>query len=360
MVRKKSIYFLFYLILIGSNKTNADVHIDEWDYDHHHTHQENWDGVCKTGRKQSPINIQTNQTNKRTWTEPFVFIGYDQKISVLVKNNRHTIVATPTKEWPTKAFVLGGGLGKSKFQFAQAHFHWGSTNDKGSEHTIDEKSAPMEMHLVHWNVDVDPVLKKAVEKGAKNSLEVLGVHFKIGQENERFGAIFNSIKHVVKENKTTTIRKGIKLKDLLPDDKLQYYRYQGSLTTPSCNEIVVWTIFKQPIEISQGQLDELRKVYYHRTGEVEERYISNNYRLPQPLYERKVQEITTEVKFETHGNGGVSCVQNGNGNGNGDPGVPEVKFETHGNGGVSVNHPSGNIFIKFAFVFIIAKQICNL
>ncbi len=40
--------------------------------------------------------------------------------------------------------------------------------------------------------------------------------------------------------------------DLLPGvDRTKYYRYLGSLTTPNCDEGVIWTIFKDPIKVSQ-------------------------------------------------------------------------------------------------------------
>lgn len=40
--------------------------------------------------------------------------------------------------------------------------------------------------------------------------------------------------------------------DLLPGvDRTKYYRYLGSLTTPNCDEGVIWTIFEDPIKVSQ-------------------------------------------------------------------------------------------------------------
>ena len=39
----------------------------------------------------------------------------------------------------------------SSFAFAQLHFHWGSADGKGSEHTVAERQYPLEMHLVHYN-----------------------------------------------------------------------------------------------------------------------------------------------------------------------------------------------------------------
>ena len=34
----------------------------------------------------------------------------------------------------------------------------------------------------------------------------------------------------------------------------KYYTYQGSLTTPACNEAVTWVVHKKPIIVSEEQV----------------------------------------------------------------------------------------------------------
>lgn len=35
---------------------------------------------------------------------------------------------------------------------------------------------------------------------------------------------------------------------------LGYWTYQGSLTTPPCNECVTWIVFKEPITVTEEQV----------------------------------------------------------------------------------------------------------
>ncbi len=42
--------------------------------------------------------------------------------------------------------------------------------------------------------------------------------------------------------------------ELLPSDTSKFYRYMGSLTTPTCNQVVVWTLFEDTVKISENQV----------------------------------------------------------------------------------------------------------
>ncbi len=52
------------------------------------------------------------------------------------------------------------------------------------------------------------------------------------------------------------------LNDILPKDQRVFYRYHGSLTTPGCPQTVTWTIFHDPITISQRQVRNRTLIFF--------------------------------------------------------------------------------------------------
>lgn len=78
---------------------------------------------------------------------------------------------------------------------------------------------------------------------------------------------------------------------LLPETGA-YYTYLGSLTTPPCNECVIWIVLKDPIEASPEQLQSFREMTSHRKTSVvsfgSSGKILNNYRPPLSKEERVV------------------------------------------------------------------------
>jgi carbonic anhydrase len=53
---------------------------------------------------------------------------------------------------------------------------------------------------------------------------------------------------------------GVDLTTLLPSDR-RYFTYMGSMTTPPCQEGVLWMVMKQPISVSSEQLAVFSRLY---------------------------------------------------------------------------------------------------
>lgn len=182
--------------------------------------------ACASGQQQSPINIANDKPAKLPKLE-FSYTAAPLKI----RNNGHTIQVDYA---PGSTLTLDG----QTYQLAQFHFH------TPSEHLVDGRASPMEMHLVHKN-----------ERG---ELAVVGVMLTEGAANALLQAIWN--KMPAQEGEVTVAGATIDAGALLPKSRA-YATYSGSLTTPPCSEGVRWIVLKQPITLSEAQIDAFRAVF---------------------------------------------------------------------------------------------------
>jgi len=235
------------------------------------------DSKC-LGKEQSPINIDITLAEKVGNSGDLMFSGYDMvdHKNTKLKNNGHTTQLDVVSGSPT----LSGGLLSGSYRFAQLHFHWGATDSIGSEHTLNRARFPLEMHLVHISNDIDDPMN------VRGGLAVAGFFFEISSShNPQMQAIIEQLKHIT-QPKTDT-----KLKDpnfnvealISPAHSGNYFSYDGSLTTPGCNEVVQWLLFQTPLKISKTQMSEFRTLM-----DKEGNMMVNNFRPIQPLHSREI------------------------------------------------------------------------
>ncbi|XP_074535664.1 carbonic anhydrase 4b [Halichoeres trimaculatus] len=246
---------------------------------HSCTGPEIWGAVSRhcSGRYQSPVNIVTKKVLPDERLTPFHFSGYKETFHGRLINNGHTVHL----ELPSSMKIKGGNLA-GPYKALQAHLHWGKDGGPGSEHTIDGEQFSMEMHVVHIKEEYNTVSQALRDP---TGVAVLGFFFQESEfANKKFDPFINALKFVTKSSNSTTLR-GVSLEMFIPPltDMTKYYRYHGSLTTPSCAEAVIWSVFENPIPLSRNQLNAFSKLQFSNGKQM-----IRTYRPVQPLNGRQV------------------------------------------------------------------------
>ena len=207
-----------------------------WGYEGHEG-PENWGkldpafAICSSGKNQSPINLAGFiEADLAPLT-----LNYSGN-STLIVNNGHTIKVD---------YEAGNTLtidGRN-FELKQFHFH------APSENTIEGKSYPMEAHLVHAD--------------ANGNLAVIGVMYEEGAANDVIEKLWSKMPQ--KSGEKNEVAKGINVAGILPADR-DYYRFNGSLTTPPCSEGVIWLVMKSPVPVSKEQVEGFEHVMHHHNN----------------------------------------------------------------------------------------------
>uniref|UniRef100_UPI00398EFBC8 carbonic anhydrase 4-like n=1 Tax=Pristiophorus japonicus TaxID=55135 RepID=UPI00398EFBC8 len=225
-----------------------------------------WPALYPTcnGTRQSPIDIKTKEAVRNNDLGKFLFLMYDERqFLTTIKHTAMTVKVTLN----TRMQLRAGGL-NADYVAAQFHLHWGkSIGSGGSEHTIDGKQADMELHIVHRQKGLSLTNVFARPDG----LAVLGFHIMIEHgisEDPAWKNLTKIIKHLKDDGDYQHLNDTVSLMDLIRSVNLtKYYRYNGSLTTPECNQVVVWTVFEEPIRLNASVVETFfEDLYVNRTS----------------------------------------------------------------------------------------------
>ncbi len=208
---------------------------------------EDKDVVPVDAKEQSPVDIIDAETEEAE--QPPLEFNYSD-LRVTVENDTRTILIYCGE----KSFLK---CGDESFQLIEAHFH------APSDHAIDGKKYPMEMHLVH--------------KAADESIVVVAVLMAEGEEyNDRYATILDDMPDELGAIPTPC---WLNVADLLPKSKA-YYSYKGSLTMAPFTEGVRWFVLVEPAYVADEQIGYFTDIYPDNAREV------------QPLHGRKINKTT--------------------------------------------------------------------
>jgi carbonic anhydrase len=184
--------------------------------------------ICESGKNQSPIDLSGFVEAD---LKPLKFAYKAGATEIL--NNGHTVQVDYA---PGSSLTVGSRV----FELKQFHFH------SPSENTISGKQYPLEGHLVHADKD--------------GNLAVVAVMFRQGAANALLTKLWGEMPS--KAGDKNALPAGLSVSQMLPADR-DYYRFNGSLTTPPCSEGVWWLVIKKTATASKAQIEQFSKVLPH-------------------------------------------------------------------------------------------------
>jgi len=271
----------------GNDDNNGGGGGAHWSYEDKNDWPQLFPEQCG-GRRQSPVNLDFSTSEYQDFGA-LTFGAYNETPSSWdATNNGHSAQLWSEDFATVKPYITGGSLGViHKYYLEQFHFHWGSNSSQGSEHQFNYTSYPMEVHFVHRSDAHDTLAEAVAHPGG---LAVVGVMFQLsGADNPALDPIIEALENITEAESSARLTSAMRLDALLPAEaqnppnRDELYSYTGGLTTPTCNEVVNWVVMKNPVTVSEAQLDKFRAL-----KDTHGHPIVDNFRDPQPLNGRTV------------------------------------------------------------------------
>ena len=195
----------------------------------------NWEGLCATGKEQSPIDLIDQQMENKLAIkmEDYKNYGEDSGLKIKEKQDETLLMEFPSPaDQGTMVLTFGDGT-KNKYNPYAATVH------APSEHAVVGNIYDMELQLWH--------------EAADGSGEIAVLAFLFSAEDDEESPFVADMLRKIPSSGGVGIDK-LDLADLLDKYILgHYFSYDGSMTTPPCTEGIKWTVIEAPIPISKAQ-----------------------------------------------------------------------------------------------------------
>ncbi|NWX16753.1 CAH1 anhydrase, partial [Aegotheles bennettii] len=225
------------------------------------------------GHCQSPVDIKTKEVKKDaslgllqiickpSTCKEIVGVGYSFHVNFEDKDNQSVLTRGP----------LTG-----KYRLQQFHFHWGQTNEQGSEHAVDgRKFAPESL------ITQGPTIIVTGAPQSHKHADHCKVFFFLAFQKQQIRRKPRKINEEKEAKKLSNPFSDFDPSSLFPKS-LDYWTRNGFLTHPPLHESVIWTLLKKPITINSEQLAQFCTVLSSVEGETP-CPIPSNHRQPQTL-----------------------------------------------------------------------------
>lgn len=254
-----------------------------------------WPGVCQSGQRQSPINLQA----------PSYPLGIAKlQLSVYkgslfrMRNNGHTVqidfggegASSQNLTFPDPLKIsFSDHQGQRQYKFSSAHFHWDVSDKSGSEHCISSRCSAMELHFVHYMANFSSV-QQALASNDESALAVLGVLIDASSSRNcsNLAPIVDNLDTVEDADEDGTnwviVNEALDLSKIISEAGSMLYSYKGSLTTPTCDEQVNWYVMGKSAKVSKQETQAFRSMI--RDGG--DAILENNHRPLQNTNKRKI------------------------------------------------------------------------
>lgn len=191
--------------------------------------------LCKSGRKQSPININTQNLGAPCIAKCDLMFYYRSSSCNVTNDLNKSIIL----DYDPGSYVL----------YNTVVYELDRISIGKSAHTIDNTSFHLELNLHHKNLETNEPLIIAVFIEKNDAASASSYFFDL------FG---KSIPRISGDQKHINTPENWNIYSALPEMK-SFYKYEGSLIREPCTENVIWIVLENPVNCSTNFFEKIKK-----------------------------------------------------------------------------------------------------